>query len=84
MSMANLDGQVFENVTMMMDNKYFTNCRFTGCTLIYTGGDFAWLDTTVDNCILRFEGDALRTIRYLNGFGKLTDEFVKQMGLKTE
>jgi hypothetical protein len=25
MSMANLDGQVCENVTVMMDNKYFTN-----------------------------------------------------------
>jgi hypothetical protein len=83
--MTNVDGQVFENATVMMDNKYFTNCRFVTCTLIYTGGDWAWLDTTIENCVLRFEGDAMRTIRYLATFpNKLSEQFTKEMGFRTE
>ena len=82
MAMIPVEGQVFENITIMMDNKYFMACSFSGCTLIYTGGDFGWTDCKFDICILQFEGAALRSAKYLHHFGKLTSEASTNLGFK--
>ena len=80
MAMIPVEGQVFENATIIMDNKYFSRCSFSGCTLIYTGGDFGWIDCKFDVCILQLEGAALRSAKYLHHFKKLTSEFSNAMG----
>ena len=58
--------QVVENknetgTTIVIDDKNFINCRFTKCTLHYSGGDFAWTDTHFENCPVKLSGAAERT-----------------------
>jgi hypothetical protein len=40
--MLPVDNDVVEGKTIFLDDRYFVNCKFTKCSLIYTGGDFGW------------------------------------------
>ena len=52
-----------------MDDHHFENCKFTSCVLVYSGGDFSWLNCSFDRCQLRFVGSAQKTINFLKAFG---------------
>ena len=80
--MTHIEHKTFENETVLMDDKYFNGCAFIGCTLIFCGGDFGWIDTKIEVCKLNFEGPALRTARYLFFFSKLKDECAAELGFK--
>ncbi|MBZ5497650.1 MAG: hypothetical protein LAP85_14705 [Acidobacteriia bacterium] len=55
-----------------MDEKIFSNCHYKSCILIYGGGDFGWADCRFENCQLRFEGTAARTVAFLKHFNLIT------------
>jgi hypothetical protein len=57
--------------TVFLDGKYFTNCKYTKCTLIYAGGDSGWTRTQFVDCKLTFSGPASRTINILKSFNML-------------
>ena len=66
--------QVIENkqdsgITVAIDDKHFVNCRFKNCKLIYSGGDYAWTETTFENCEVTLAGAAQRTLNLLGSFG---------------
>lgn len=84
MGMTPVHKAVFDHVTLTVDGNYFLECHFSGCTLIYTGGDVEFMDCTFgDPCALKFHGDAFRTIQYLHSWGdKLSPDFAKEMGFK--
>jgi len=84
MSLPPIEGQSFENVTVVLDGKYFKECKFFGCTLIYSGGDYGWVDTTFHRCNLRFQGVAQRTMQFLYDMGKLPADLAKDVGFKKD
>ncbi|HMK31057.1 MAG TPA: hypothetical protein VK473_15350 [Terriglobales bacterium] len=57
-----------------IDNKFFLSCQFTRCELIYTGGDFAWRNTSFVECKLTFDGPAGRTVNFLRAFNLLKEQ----------
>ena len=63
-----------------IDDKFFLNCQFVKCELIYTGGDFAWRNTTFVDCKLTFDGPAGRTLNFLRAFNLLKDSVGVQAG----
>ena len=69
--MQAVENQTTSGVTISLDDKPFINCRFTNCTLIYSGGDYAWTNTNFDNCPLQLSGAAQRTATLLGNFGAL-------------
>lgn len=81
--MEEIRKQVIENETLLMDGKNFIECTITNCTLIFSGGDYAWTDTEFDMCILQFVGEAARTISFLGYFGKLDSEFANELKIPT-
>ena len=63
-----------DNVTqtggvLHIDDRFFNNCRFERCQLIYAGGDFGWSDTVFLDCPLSWHGPASRTVNLLKSFG---------------
>jgi len=73
---------VVENVVetgtvVFLDDRYFLNCAYTRCTLIFSGGDFSYLNTTFTDCKINFEGPAQRTVQFLQRFNLLSPHFGK-------
>lgn len=60
--------------TIVMDGKYFSNCQFTNCVLVFTGGDYGWSDTKFNNCNISFQGPAARAIEFAKHFGIVSSE----------
>jgi hypothetical protein len=54
---------------LAIDDKNFINCQFINCTLIYSGGDFAWTNTKFENCRITLAGAAQRTAAVMATFG---------------
>jgi len=54
-----------------LDNKMFINCTYTKCQIIFSGDDFAWRNTTFQDCQMTLEGPSLRTANLLGQFGLL-------------
>ena len=57
--------------TIVLDDKFFVNCHFTNCNLMYSGGEMLSKDSRFDNCPLQFSGAASRTVNLLTTFGVL-------------
>ena len=66
-----IDSEVLEGKAVVLDGKHFHNCRYTKCTLIYEGGEWAQTNTTFDQCNLSFSGAAARTMNVMAQFGML-------------
>lgn len=66
-----IENEVLSGKTFTIDEKHFVNCRYTDCTVVYSSGDYAWNDTTFQNCKLNLAGSAQRTVTLLGTFGVL-------------
>jgi len=66
-----LENEVLEGKSIVLDGKYFNNCRYTKCTLLYEGGEWASISTTFDQCPIMFNGAAARTMNLMASFGML-------------
>jgi hypothetical protein len=58
-------------ITVVVDEKHFVKCKFKDCTLIYSGGDYAWTETTFENCRVTLSGSAQRVANFLGTMGVL-------------
>lgn len=67
--LTNVDGVSQTGGVVQIDNKFFVNCKFERCELIYTGGDVGWANCSFVDCPIKFNGDAQRTINLLQSFG---------------
>ncbi len=69
-----IENETADGKMIYIDERYFINCKYTNCTLIYTGGDFGWEDASFIKCKLQLEGSASRVMRFLRIFGVLKTE----------
>jgi hypothetical protein len=65
--------------TVVLDDCSFINCKFTGCTVIYDGGEFSWINTRFENCAILLRGPAERTQKFLTHFGWKPPDNSKQL-----
>jgi hypothetical protein len=70
--MQTIENEIASGLTVTLDEKHFINCHFTNCRLVYTGGDYAWTDTTFEGCQVALAGAAQRTANLLGTFGALS------------
>jgi len=64
-----VENEVVLGKTITVDEKHFVNCRYKNCTIIYSGGDFGWTNTTFEGCALTLAGSAQKTVNLLTLFG---------------
>ena len=81
--MEAIENKTFSRATVHMDGKTFLKCVFTDCRLIYSGGDFAWRETTFTDCQISFEGPAKRTVEYLGYFQMLNPQKTQKPSTET-
>lgn len=66
-----IDAEVLEGKPVILDGKHFHNCRYTKCTVIFEGGEYAETNTVFDQCQLSFDGAAARTMAVMARFGMI-------------
>ena len=65
--MQHIKGQMFEHERIAIDGKFFEDCRFVECQLVFGAMDSTGFDGgTVDSCEWVFEGAALRAYQLLS------------------
>ena len=60
-----IENEVISGKTVTVDEKHFVNCKYRNCTVLYSGGDFGWTNTTFENCQFSLLGPALKTASFL-------------------
>jgi hypothetical protein len=80
--MTPVENARFSEATIAMDGKYFMNCTFTKCILVFTGEDCEWMNTSFAECSFRFMGPALRILNVLHSFGLAKDVVLGSDGFK--
>ena len=63
--------KVVSGEVVPIDDKHFLKCRFTKCTLLFSGGDFAATQTVFDQCQVQLSGAAQKTAALLTTIGML-------------
>jgi hypothetical protein len=64
-----VEGRKEKNATIVLDGKSFIACSFENCTLVYHGGETAWVDTRIVACNVVLQGPASNTANALRGLG---------------
>ena len=68
--MQQVENQTFgPGSIVLMDDKYFIRCRFDGCMIVFSGGEFGWIECSFGQIQLSFAGAAERVIAYARIFG---------------
>ena len=68
--MVHVNGKTFgAGEFVIMDDSYFTNCSFDGCTIIFSGGDSEWANCAFGQINISFAGAAQRTLNFARHFG---------------
>ncbi len=55
--------KVYEDKTLndrsfILDEVVFIRCRLKNCDLFYSGGDYEWVETSMENCRFHWRGAA--------------------------
>jgi hypothetical protein len=53
----NLNEQSF-----ILDDVVFIRCRLKNCDLFYSGGDYEWVETSMENCRFHWRGAAKNSV----------------------
>ncbi len=71
-----ISGRKFVNEQVLLDGNDYRHCTFSGCTLIYRGGDVAFDDALYfkDNQFV-FSDAAARSLEFFRRFGMVSKEF---------
>jgi len=64
-----VEGKKEKATTIVLDGKSFINCEFEDCTLVYHGGETAWVNTSIRRCNVQLIGAASNTANALRGLG---------------
>jgi hypothetical protein len=70
---------MFENEIVPTDNKHFSACGFTNCTLLYGGDPVIFESCHFHECRFEFSGAAGRTVQFLDCFGILPGQSPDQV-----
>jgi hypothetical protein len=66
--MKTVKDKTFHGVEVVMDNTHFIDCKFTNCTLVYSGGTGGWSHTDISDCLITLRGAAASTCGFLEKF----------------
>jgi len=55
--------------TVELDGKWFLNCAFRGCKVVYGGGKTLWKGVSWQDCEFTFVGSANYTVQVLQAVG---------------
>lgn len=69
--METIVGKSFKNQTVVMDDKNYVQCTFTQCEIVYTGGDFSWVNAQFQDCKITITGNAGKTLAFMQQVGIL-------------
>ncbi len=72
--MQAVQDETLSGALVVLDGKFFVNCKYTDCTLIFCGGDYGWVNSQFVNCRLNFDGPATRTLNLCKIFGIIKGE----------
>jgi hypothetical protein len=67
--MKTVQGKTLNRTTVVVDDTEFVNCAITNCELVYSGGPFGWVETSIDNCLITLRGPAAFSAGFLEKFG---------------
>ncbi len=67
--MKTVKGKTFDKTTVMIDDTEFVNCKITNCELVYSGGPFGWVETSISKCFITLRGASAFTAGFLEKFG---------------
>jgi hypothetical protein len=59
------------NQSFVLDETVFIRCHLKNCDLFYSGGDFEWVETQMENCRFHWRGPAKNMLGMLLGMGLL-------------
>jgi hypothetical protein len=72
MSVTEIKNETFRTAVIDMDNKRFFGCKFSNCTLRYTGAQCEWdANTVFDSCTWQLLDAAERTVSALIRTGRI-------------
>ena len=69
--MTTVENKTSAGETITLDDKHFVNCKFERCTILYSGGDFTFTNTSLKECPVTLTGPAQRTAYLLGTIGAL-------------
>ncbi len=69
-----LKDQALENDILDLDDTYLLNCTVKNCEIVYSGKNWAYRNTTFEDCRLTLFGAAQSTQTFLRNFGQLKEE----------
>jgi hypothetical protein len=72
--MQSVEKQRLNGAVIFLDDKCFIDCVYDQCTLVFSGGDVSWFNSTFNNCKMQFSGAADRTVNLMRQFGMLKEE----------
>ncbi len=66
-----LKDQTLENEILDFDDIYLKNCVVRNCKIFYSGAEFGWESTKIENVQIQLRGAAKRTQEFLSHLGLL-------------
>jgi len=63
--------QTLENEILDFDNIYLENCVVRNCRIFYSGAEFSWKNTKIENVQIQLRGAARKTEEFLSHLGLL-------------
>ena len=71
--MESVIGKTFRNEDIVLDatKKFYVNCKFVQCRLVYMGGDPPFVNCQFEGQHVTFGGEAARVLSFMHTMGML-------------
>jgi hypothetical protein len=71
-----VENRVFENERLVIDNHQSRRCSFRGCTLVYGGAPFGFVECDFDGCCEpALTGAAIRAVAFLEALAQSPNRY---------
>jgi hypothetical protein len=68
-----LMNEELQDQSFILEEVIFINCKLKNCHLIYSGGEFEWVNTSFEGCGFHFRGAAKNTQGLFHSLGMLKE-----------
>jgi len=73
--------KVYEDKTLndqsfILDEVVFIRCRLKNCDLFYSGGDYEWIETGMENCRFHWRGPAKNSVALFQSLQVMSQQAV--------